>query len=375
MPVDRTIAEDLAVTLANLYRGAHTRLATDLSRRLSSGLDTPTWAADKLAGLANLRAWTERLIARLDGDMTRQVEQLIALAYTRGGKAGQEELARLAQAAPGDLAATRAALPGNEALQRMAWSLVTGLRGTHTQILRWSMDSYRAVVATAGVPDVLLGTSTRRRAAQVAWEKLLSQGITGFRDRSGRNWELASYTEMATRSVTAQAAVEGHLDRLTSAGIDLVIVSNAPQECVRCRPWEGKILTSTGPGGRQNLEVEHATQDGKKVKVQVAGSVDEAIAAGLMHPNCRHSLSAYLAGVTKPPQQTADPQGDVDRQRLRAMERTLRQWKLREQAAIDPAAKAQAAAKVREWQAAIRAHCASTTAKRQPAREQIGVAR
>lgn len=375
MPVDRTIAEDLATTLANLYRDAHTRLATDIARRLGTGLGTPTWATDKLAGLANLRSWTERLIARLDGDMAHQVEQLIALAYTRGGKAAQEELSRIGRAAPGDLAATRAALPGGEAIQRLAWSLTTGLRGTHTRILRWSMDSYRGVIATAGTPDVLLGTSTRRQAAQVAWEKLLGQGITGFQDRSGRNWELASYTEMATRSAVGQAAVEGHLDRLTSAGIDLVIVSDAPQECTRCRPWEGKVLTRSGPEGRQNLEVEHGTQDGRKVKVQVAGSVDEAIAAGLMHPNCRHSLSAYLAGVTKPPRQTADPQGDADRQRLRTMERTLRQWKLREQAAIDPAAKAQAGAKVREWQAAIRTHCASTTAKRQPAREQIGVAR
>ncbi len=38
-----------------------------------------------------------------------------------------------------------------------------------------------------------------------------------------------------------------------------------------------------------------------------------AIADGLMHPNCRHSLNAYLHGATKVPTHTADPEGDAAR--------------------------------------------------------------
>ena len=49
----------------------------------------------------------------------------------------------------------------------------------------------------------LVGHEDRRRTAQRAWERLLSRGVTGFTDRAGRRWELASYVEMATRAVTA----------------------------------------------------------------------------------------------------------------------------------------------------------------------------
>src|SRR5690606_17214059 len=46
------------------------------------------------------------------------------------------------------------------------------------------------------------------------------------------------------------------------------------------------------------IQMEHATRDGEMVTVDVAGTVDQAVAAGLLHPNCRHSLSAFLPGIT-----------------------------------------------------------------------------
>jgi hypothetical protein len=49
--------------------------------------------------------------------------------------------------------------------------------------------------------------------------------------------------------------------------------------------------------------------------------------------------------------------------------------KLKEAAVIDPAAKAALGKKIRAKQARIRDHVKTTTAKRQPQREQIGSAR
>lgn len=373
MPVDRSLGEDLARTLVDLYGSAEQRLVADLARMLAAGIDRPDWAERRLAQISRVRQLAERIVARLDGDLAEQVEQMLVLAYTRGGEAALDELGRAAGVSRQELAEIRRELPGSAAIQRLVWSLTSTLRGTHLRILRWPLDAYRQVVATAAV-DTLLGTATRLRTAQVAWERLLARGITGFVDRSGRSWELASYVEMATRTTVAQAAVEGHLDRLAAAGLDLVIVSNAPQECDRCRPWEGRVLTRSGPGGRQTLEVQHATQD-RMIRVEVRGSVDEAIRAGLMHPNCRHSLSAYLPGATRAPRNTADPEGDAARQELRRLERQVRHWKRREAGALTPEAKAKAAAKVRDYQRQIREHVAETGLIRQRHREQIGTAR
>ena len=97
----------------------------------------------------------------------------------------------------------------------------------------------------------------------------------------------------------------------------------------------------------------------------------DAVDKGLFHPNCRHSTSLYQEGVTQIPQDTEDPQGDKDRQELRSLERRVREWKRREAAAMTPADKAKAKAQVRAYQAKIRHHTATTTAKRQPHREQL----
>lgn len=375
MPADRTLGEDLAGTLTDLYASAAERIAASMAMQLRQGINRPDWAADKLGSINDLRNAIAQIIRALDGATGPAVEQAMVLAFARGGKAALDELAKAGFLTPTQLTAIRMSVPGAEAVNRLAYSLVSTLQGTHVRILRWALDTYREVIART-TPDVLLGTKTRLRAAQTAWEELLGRGITGFTDKAGRNWQLASYVEMATRTATAQAAVQAHLDRLGDAGIDLVIVSNAPQECKRCRPWEGKVLARNGPAGRRTVELPHGIED-HTVRVDVAGSVEEAVAAGLMHPNCRHSLSAYLAGVTKSPTHTEDPDGDEARQKLRQLERDVRKAKTQAAAVIDPAARKAYEAQVRAKQAEIRDHIANapTTLFRQPQREQIGTAR
>lgn len=372
MPVDRTLAEGLADGLVDLYREAEQSIVADLARRFRDGIDRPTWAADKLGSINDLRNATQRLIRVLDSDTTGKVEQAVVLAFARGGQAALDELARLGGLDPRQLAAIRTATPGAEAINRLIFSLVSKLRGTHLRILRWPLDVYRDVIA-AVLPQTLLGTTTRLAAAQHAYDRFVSAGVTGFVDKAGRNWQLSSYVEMAVRTGTAQAAVEGHLDRLGAAGVDLVAVSDAVQECERCRPWEGQVLARTGPPGRRTIEREHATVDGRMVAVQVRGSVDEAILKGLLHPNCRHSLSAYLPGVTRVPTHTADPDGDKARQQQRAIEREIRAAKLQQLGALTHEARAAADRKVRDMQAKLRDHLADhPELKRLRYREQIG---
>lgn len=377
--VSRETAIELARTLADLYQDLERRLAEDIARRLRSGMESPQWATDKAAAAHQLSDWARALLRRLEADASREITYAVWSAYLTGGEQANLALAQLqdtalpaveaAQQIQALLAARNLALaqqlaelsnvfPHLGAVQRLAAELTLQVVSTHTQILRWTDDAYRTAVA-AGNIDALLGVKTRRQATQSALDRLLANGVTGFVDRAGRRWNLASYVEMATRTGVAHAAVQGHLDRLGMAGRDLVIVSNAPQECLLCRPWEGKVL-SINNFSRGRTHVEHATVDGRMVSVDVAGSVSQALAAGLLHPNCRHSLSIYLPGVTRIPTDTADPEGDAARQKLRYLERGVRSWKLREAGALDDDAARHARGKVREWQAAIREHVAAT---------------
>lgn len=141
------------------------------------------------------------------------------------------------------------------------------------QIRRWVLDVY----AESGLrlaSGLLTGTMTRRQASARILQQLAGKGVTGFRDRAGRSWEMGAYAEMVGRTTAAQASVQGHADRLTALGVDTVLVSNAPEECKQCRKWEGRVLSLTG-------KTTGRLSDG----VTVAGTLTEAKADGLYHPN------------------------------------------------------------------------------------------
>lgn len=343
--------DDLVQALVELYRSLQTRLTADVARALSSGIDDPDWTVTKLAAVTQLRRRTEQVLARMQATSDLQVQQAILLAVQRGSAQAEAELEKLAGIQPPPIPS----LTGSAAVTAMTRELALLLRSTHTQILRWTLDTYRTVVAETGLAATLTGVRTRRQAAQDVWERFLDRGITGFVDKAGRHWELASYVEMAVRTGTQAAMTQAHVDRLRDAGRDLVVVSDSPRECGLCRPWEGQVLLLSGTGE--------------------APSLVAARAAGLFHPNCTHSISLYIPGITPIHRAVSDSAGDEAKQRQRVIERHIRKWKRRSSAAIDPVAVRAAKRKVQQWQAGLRAHIAEHNLKRLSYREQIGKAR
>ncbi|MEV1079880.1 phage minor capsid protein [Streptomyces sp. NPDC050211] len=366
MPVSPAMAEDLAATVADLYEAAEVTLIERIRQALAEGLDSPAWVELKLAAVGHLQAAIEQIIAALQTDAAGAVHQAVAEAYERGTQAAVAEL--------GALAPTVAAIPpGTQAVDRLAAALVDDTRPVHLRILRTTVDTYRDVIARAASAPAL-GVQTRRQAAQTALDQFASRGITGFVDARGRAWDMRSYVEMATRSVVGRAAIEAHTERLGAAGVELVIVSQAPEECPLCRPWERKILTRTGPPGARDVQVEHATED-RTVTVRVAGSLPEARGAGLLHPNCRHDVSAYLPGVSRIPKPQASRGTYEDTQKQRYLERQVRKWKRLETAAMSDGKRTAARARVRAYQGRVRELVAETGLPRKSHREQLTTAR
>lgn len=379
MPVSPADTIDLARAIARIYEDAEDALLGIVSQALAEGIDSPRWAEAKLAAIGDLRAALERVTDALQRDATGAISRAVEEAYRRGGQAAVAELGALAE---GRRHYAAVHLPGASAVDRLARAAVDEQGPTWGRILRDAQDAYRSVIARVS-GSTLLGGLTRRQTAQRALDQFARRGITSFTDRAGRRWEMAAYAEMAVRSVTARAAITGHVDQLAALGEQLVIVSNAPLECPLCRPWEGEVLAINGASGPHTLRLPRAdaprTLLGRRetVAVHVAGSLVEARAAGLMHPNCRHSISVYLPGVTRRPESPPHPQGATyeDTQQQRYLERQVRAWKRRAAAALDDDARRAANARVRAYQGRLRELTDRTGLRRKPAREQIGSAR
>lgn len=352
MAISADYTANLAADVVGLYQDAEQILLTRIGRALAQDMDAPDWAEKKLLQVQMLQQQTIRQLQTLTGESAQEVTAAVLKAYNRGDATATTDLAKLAQKSIG------AELPGGlPAVERLVTETIGQVQATHAGILRAVPDVFRDVIARSS-PQVLLGTQTRREAAQAALNGFARKGVTGFVDKSGRRWALESYVEMATRTATAHAAVDGHVGKLQTMGQDLVIVSDAPQECRLCRPWEGKVLSLSGV---QRI-------DG----VDVAGTLAQAQAAGFQHPGCRHSIGIYVPGVTKAPTSTADTEGDRDRQKLRYLERETRAAKRQSAVALDDGAKRAADQRVRAYQSKIRDHTANTSAKRQPTRERLG---
>ncbi|GHC44439.1 MULTISPECIES: phage minor capsid protein [Streptomyces rochei group] len=355
MAIHPGMVEDLAAGTRDLYAQAEERLLGIIARQLAQGLDAPGWAERKLAAVQTLRRASQGVVDELGKAATLEIFDVVAEAYNTGARAGVAELGALSDDAR---RMVDDVTPNAQAVDRLAQQTVDVVTDRHRSILRTIVDRFRAVVAEVTATP-LLGTGTRRQATQDAMRKWADEGVTSFRDQSGRRWSLPAYAEMAVRTSVGRAATEAHMRTLSDAGVDLVIVSDAPRECPLCRPWERKVLTISGPAGRRTVEVEHGIEDGRMVRVRVAGSLDEARQKGLQHPNCRHSVSMYTPGVTRLETPKSDPEGYEAGQRQREIERTIRKWKRREAAALGPAEQRLARAKVRQWQTAMRDHLAA----------------
>ena len=363
MPVSRQTAEGMSQVVAETYARAEVRLLSLIAKHLEAGVGSPQWAEAKLAELQLFRRRAAGVVDAAHAEAVGQLMQLLQQAYLRGAAAGQGDL---------DAAGVELELPpqhAERAVQALARATVGTLDGLRPMVLRQVDDAYRRAVVRA-VAGTITGAATRLQDAQVALDDLARQGVSGFTDKAGRRWGLATYTEMATRSATAQAAVNGHLDRLEQAGIPLVIVSNSSRECELCRPWEGKVLAR----GPIPAIVGNAVT-GESMRVQVDGTLAEAMSAGLMHPNCTHNLSAFIPGATKVPTATGNAEGYAEKQQQRALERHVREWKRRQAVAVTPEAKRLADGKVREWQGAVKAHTDRTGLPRKREREQLNRAR
>ncbi|MGW9041242.1 phage minor capsid protein [Streptomyces lydicus] len=349
------MVEPLAERTRDLYAAAEERLLGIIARQLADGLDAPGWAERKLAAIQQLRRASQGVVDELGKAVSLDVFDVVAEAYNEGHRAAVAEIGALSDQAR---ALVDDVTPNAQAVDRLAQETVDRVTSTHRSILRAVLDTFRAIVAQVTATP-LLGTGTRRQATQDAMRQFADAGIRAFVDKAGRRWQLTSYAEMAVRTSVARAATEAHMRTLSDAGIELVIVSDSPRECPLCRPWEGRVLAIDGPTGERTVEVEHAIDDGRMIPVRVAGTLDEARLAGLQHPNCRHSVSAYTPGLTRGEDAKSDPAGYEAGQRQRAIERKIRQYKRREAAAVTPEAKRAARIKVRQWQGAMRDHLAA----------------
>jgi hypothetical protein len=252
---------------------------------------------------------------------------------------------------------------GERAAQAIRDDVVSSLEDVRRRITRLPDDIFKAIAPHGAIGQVLDNEITPAQAQAAAWRVFTQNGVTGFVDRAGRNWSMSAYVEMAVRTASARAFNDSHMQTMRAVGIKYFTVPSHGSTCPLCYPWQGAVLTDAA-----NPDPTVATD----------GTIDEAVAAGLFHPNCRHTLAPYFPGITdlhqQPPWSDEQQAEYEDSQRQRALERDIRRAKQQAQTAITPEQRAIAVADVRKAQARMRAFIAASGRLRQSRREQVHLA-
>ena len=365
MALDPSEAAGLPDELINLYTEAELALMSMLAQAIVAGIDTPEWEARQPAEMLRFRQQAQLLALQLQSQMPALVEGAVAGAAERGREAADEDLKALPKVPPVPPVTpardrkTRAAIYAGQQVLSSVTARIPGAAGElHSQV------TTQIIARSSGVRP-----GTRLDAAQQALDILTKRGVTGFRDAAGRNWSLASYIEMKSRTIVNQELIDGHTDRMLERGQNLIVVSSHSNPAPQCQPYEGQVLSLDGESG---TVIRPNATGGRAVKVKIKATLREARSKGFQHPRCAHAISAFIPGGSRTFETKPDPEGYAASQKQRAMERAIRDTRKQQAVAVTPTRKRELAARLKAQRAAIAAHTAQHDLKRRPNRERLG---
>jgi hypothetical protein len=240
-----------------------------VEREILDRLNRALLRANKTEYLVQMKREIEAILQQLREGNRTWCTEAIPRVYSEGLRNADTMLK--------DIGASTSAAFGaihQQAAQLLAENAFQRFEDVSQVIGRQVNDMYREL-ALENVRGTVVGYDTWKQTAKRYREQLAERGVTGFKDRSGKMWNMRTYTEMVARTTTQQAHTEGTLNRLSEQDHDLIIVSRHKGACSLCAPWEGKVLSITG-------------------KTKGYPTFEQAKAAGLMHCNCRHAVSLYI---------------------------------------------------------------------------------
>lgn len=209
--------------------------------------------------------------------------------------------------------------------------------------LRKANDVYRANIFRAAV-NFNSGTLTLHQAIDMASAQFLDKGLDSIQYKNGNKVDICSYTEMALRTNGHRAQVIGESQQAQDYNVHTCYVSSHGVTCAGCAEYENEWLIDDVYG--------NGKPDGSH------RMLSEAIAGGLFHPNCRHSLIYGVEDETKTYSKKTYTDEDAEKynnqQHQRKLERDIRKERRKAAGSCDPATIKEHNEKIKEKQKELR---------------------
>ena len=292
------------------------------------------WQSAKLRDIRRFRRENQQILGQYSSTIGTETEALLWEQYAEGGSEGFFHTS-------------------DERLRSLIHEMQNNEARVERAALRYMNDVYRKTILRTATA-MSSGGMTFQQATDEATKDFLAQGINCVVYANGRRVNIASYAEMALRTCSTRAMLLGEGKQREKLGIDTVLVSQYGACSDTCLPWQGRVYIDDvfqpyygDPGGSFGI-----SRNGRQYM-----RLSIAIQGGLFHPNCRHTISTWIEGISTMP----EPMGIAEIERVnklekqqRALERKVRKAKRQAAGLTDETARKEAKARVRKAQEELR---------------------
>lgn len=263
------------------------------------GREWSMWQAEQLKALEKFKKQNQKKYPKQFNAINRKIEELICMAEEEGQMDQEAEIFQAikdgfpAEKIEEGMAAEFFQL-NDRKLEALIKATHSDMQKAETAVLRMAEDQYRKIIYNAQA-YANTGAGTYEKAVDMATKDFLAAGLTCVEYKNGSRHTLADYADMAIRTASKRAYLQGEGIKRQEWGISTVIINKrGDNPCSKCLPFVGKVMIddvwSSGP------------KDGKSpVTGKQYPLISSAIAAGLYHPRCRDSHTTYFEGISTPP--------------------------------------------------------------------------
>ena len=253
------------------------------------GIEWSMWQTEQLKALERYKKDNQKRYGKQFRNLNKEMGELIQIARQKGNM--QQEIQILNAIRNGFPAkkvsqgATAEFFRMNDRkLEALIQATTNDMQRAETAVLRMANDDYRKAIFNAQV-YANSGAGTYEKAVDMATKDMLSRGLNCVEYANGARHTLADYADMAIRTASKRAYLQGEGEKRQEWGITTVIMAKRGNPCPKCLPFVGKVLIDdVWSGGRKS--------DGPYPLMSTA------IAAGLYHPRCKDSHTTYFPGIS-----------------------------------------------------------------------------
>lgn len=260
------------------------------------GIEWSQWQAEQLKALEKYKTENQKRYKSQFRDTNKQIRELIWQARKKGSM--QQEISILNAIKNGFNGAKKVSSGAtaeffklnDRKMDALIEATTHDMQRAETAVLRMANDQYRKAVFNAQV-YANTGAGTYEKAVDMATKNMLSAGLNCIEYKNGARHTLADYADMAIRTASKRAYLQGEGEKRQEWEISTVIMAKRGNPCPLCLPFVGKVLIDdVWSGGKKS--------DGNYPLMSTA------IAAGLYHPRCKDGHTTYFEGISTPPDDT-----------------------------------------------------------------------